>query len=131
MPKIESENKFLTSIKDYNSVLICQIYPSAIPEHSFTISTLISSLKKIGINFKGMPKIESENRFLTSSRTVTLYLFAKITHLQSQDTHSQASLKKIGLKMLPAESENDALMDGRTLKRNFLNGGYNIIPRTF
>ena len=33
--------------------------------------------------------------------------------------------------MLPAESENDALMDGRTdrrrdghLERNFLNGGY-------
>ena len=24
MPKIESENKFLTSIKGYNSVLICQ-----------------------------------------------------------------------------------------------------------
>ena len=33
--------------------------------------------------------------------------------------------------MLPAESENYALTDGRTLKRNFLNGGYNIIPRTF
>ena len=41
--------------------------------------------------------------------------------------------------MLPAESENDALTngctDGRTdrgtLERNFLNGGYNIIPRTF
>ena len=29
--------------------------------------------------------------------------------------------------MLPAESEND----GRALERNFLNGGYNIIPRTF
>ena len=37
--------------------------------------------------------------------------------------------------MLSAESENDALTDGRTdwwtLKRNFLNGGYNIIPHTF
>ena len=37
--------------------------------------------------------------------------------------------------MLPAESENYALtdvrMDGRTLERNFLNGGYNIIQRTF
>ena len=27
MPKIESENKFLTSIKGYNSVLICQNLP--------------------------------------------------------------------------------------------------------
>ena len=58
-----------------------------------------------------------------------------------------ASLKKIGLKMLPAESRNDALTDGRTdgqtdrhtdrrtdgqtLKRNFLNEGCNIIPHTF
>ena len=41
--------------------------------------------------------------------------------------------------MLPAESENDALTDGgtyrrtdrRTLERNFLIGGYNIIPHTF
>ena len=45
--------------------------------------------------------------------------------------------------MLTAESENDALTDGRTdgqtaertdgctLERNFLNGGYNIIPRSF
>ena len=41
--------------------------------------------------------------------------------------------------MLPAESENDELTDvqtegqtdGRTLKRNFLNGGYNIIPHIF
>ena len=63
MLKIESENKFLMSIKGYNSVLICQIYPSAIPEHSFSILTLIPSLKKNG---KGMPKIESENQLLTS-----------------------------------------------------------------
>ena len=37
--------------------------------------------------------------------------------------------------MLQAESENDALtdkrMDSQTLERNFLNGGYNIIPHTF
>ena len=37
--------------------------------------------------------------------------------------------------MLPSESENDGLtdgqMDGRMNERNFLNGGYNIIPRTF
>ena len=31
MPKIESENKFLTSIKGYNSVLICQNLPICNP----------------------------------------------------------------------------------------------------
>ena len=44
--------------------LFVKIYPSVIPENSFTISTLIPSLKKIG---KGMPKIESENQFLMSN----------------------------------------------------------------
>ena len=109
MPKIESENQFITSIKGHNSALICRnlsicntktllfninsytqfeeigkgmpkiksenksraitlylfvkIYPSAIREHSFTISTIVPNLKKIG---KGMQKIESENQFLTS-----------------------------------------------------------------
>ena len=43
--------------------MFVKIYPSAIPKHSFTISTLIPSLKKIG---KGMQKIESENQLLTS-----------------------------------------------------------------
>ena len=62
-PKIDSENIFLSSIKAITLYLFVKIYPSAIPEHSFTISTLIPSLKKIG---KGMPKIESENQFLTS-----------------------------------------------------------------
>ena len=33
--------------------------------------------------------------------------------------------------MLRAESEKDALTDGQKLERNFLNGGYNIIPHTF
>ena len=31
MPKIESENKFLTSIKGYSSVLICQTLPICNP----------------------------------------------------------------------------------------------------
>ena len=31
MPKIESENQFLTSIKGYNSVLICQNLPICNP----------------------------------------------------------------------------------------------------
>ena len=62
MPKIESVNKFLTSIKGYNSVFIC-LNLSIYNRHSFTISTFIPSLKKI---VKGMPKLESENQFLMS-----------------------------------------------------------------
>ena len=87
MLKIESGNEFLTSIKGNNSGLIDEIYPSTIPNHSFLISTLIQSLKKIG---QKLLKIESGNEALTDGQT-----------------------------------------DGRTLKRKFLNGGYNIIPRTF
>ena len=87
MLKIESGNNFLTSIKDHNSGLIDEIYPSTIPNYSFLISTLIQSLKKMG---QKMLKIESGNEALT-----------------------------------------DGCTDGRTLKRKSLNGGYNIIPRTF
>ena len=43
--------------------LIDEIYPSSIPNHSFLISTLIQSLKKIG---QKMLKIESGNEFLKS-----------------------------------------------------------------
>ena len=43
--------------------LFVEIYPSAIPRHYFSKSTLIPSLKKIG---KKMLKLESENKFLTS-----------------------------------------------------------------
>ena len=43
--------------------LIDEIYSSSIPNHSFIISTLIQSLKKIG---KKIIKIESGNEFLTS-----------------------------------------------------------------
>ena len=59
MPKKESENKFLTSIKGYNSVLIYQNLPISNPIHSFTISTLIptSSLKKINAS---SPKVSSD-----------------------------------------------------------------------
>ena len=63
---------------------------------SFTISTLIPSLKKIS---KGMPKIESENQFLMSIKGLNSVLIC------------------------PAESENDALTDGRTyVQRAVLTG---------
>ena len=41
---------------------------------------------------------------------------------------SMKRLKKIDQKLLKLESENEALTDGRTLKRF---RGYNIIPRQF
>ena len=68
--KIIHKSRAITQMKNFKRqsraitlYLFVKIYPSAIPEHSFTIMTLISSLKKIG---KGMPKIESENQFLKS-----------------------------------------------------------------
>ena len=139
MLKIESGNKFLTSIQSRAITLdfIDKIYPSTIPYHSFLISTLIQRLKKIGHK---MLKIESGNEFITSIKAITLYLIDEIypftipNHSFLISTLIQ-SLKKIGQKMLKIESGNEALtdrrMDGRTLKRKFLNGGYNIIPRTF
>ena len=69
MPKIESENQFLTSIKDRNSVLICQ------------------------------------NLSICNPRTL----------LPNINSHSNS--EENCLKMLPAESENDALTDGQTDRR--------------
>ena len=127
-------------------MLICQIYPSTIPEHSFTISMLIPSLKKIG---KGMPKKESENQFLTSIKGRNSVLICQNLPICNRRTllpniNSPSKFEENWLKMLLAESENDALTDGRMDRRTdrktdgrtdtrpqFLNGGYNIIPRTF
>ena len=51
MPKIESVKKqFITSIKAITLYLFVEIFPSAIPRHYFSISTLIPSLKRIGKN---------------------------------------------------------------------------------
>ena len=92
MPKIEIENKFLTSIKDRKSVLICQNLPICNPR------TLLP------------------------------------------DINSQSKFEEKWLRMLPAESENDALTDGRTdgqtdgrtdTRTQFFEWGYYIIPRTF
>ena len=46
--------------------LFAKIYPSAIPGHSFPISTLIASLKKL---VKKMLPAKSENHALTDGRT--------------------------------------------------------------
>ena len=62
MPKIESENKFLTSIKGYNSVLICQNLPICNPR---TLIHNIHPCNKFEENRKRNAK-DSENKFLTS-----------------------------------------------------------------
>ena len=79
--------------------LFVKIYPTAIQENSFTILTLTPSLKKIG---KAMPKIESENQFLTSIKGRNSVLHVKVDQSAISGGHSFqistfiASLKKIG-----------------------------------
>ena len=88
-----------------------EIYSSSIPNHSFLISTLIQSLKKIG---QKMIKIGSGNEFLTPSRAINLDLIDEI-YPSSIPNHSFListliqSLKKIGQKMLKIESGNELL----------------------
>ena len=98
------------SIKGHNSVLICQIYPSAIPRHYFSVSTLIPSLKKIG---KEMLKIESENKFIMSIKGHNSVLIYQI-YPSAIPRHFSIltlipSLKKIGKGMPKIESENQFL----------------------
>ena len=100
------ENHFET--RAITLYLFVKIYPSAIPEHSFTISTLIPSLKKIG---KGIPKIESKNQIFTSIKgrypvliCQNLPICNPKTLLPNINSHSKFEdnwLKK----MLPAESK--------------------------
>ena len=57
MPKIESENQFLTSIKGRNSVLICQNLPICNPR---TLLPHINSHSKFEENWLKMLPAESE-----------------------------------------------------------------------
>ena len=58
MPKIESENKFIMSIKGYNSVLICQNLPVCNPR---TLLPNINSLSKFEENWlKNAPSREKK-----------------------------------------------------------------------
>ena len=66
MPKIESENQFLTSIKGRNSVLICQNLPICNPR---TLLPNINSHSKFEENWLKMLPAESENDALTDRRT--------------------------------------------------------------
>ena len=122
--------------------LFVKIYLSAIPEDSFTILTLMPSLKKIG---KGMPKIESEKQFLTSIKGRNSVLICHNipicnprTCLPNINTHSKFeenwfknAPSRVKTMRLWTDVQTDGQTDGRTLEGNFLNGGYNIIPSTF
>ena len=66
MPKTESENKFLTSIKGYNSVLICHNLPICNPR---TLLPNINSHSKFEENWLKNAPTESENDALTDGRT--------------------------------------------------------------
>ena len=84
--------------------------------------------------------MESENQFLMSIEGCNSVFICQNLPICNPRTllpniNSHSKFEESWLKVLPAESENDSLTDGgtdgRTLERNFLNGGYNIIPRTF
>ena len=124
-----------------NSVLIRQVLPICNPRT--LLPTINSHIKfeenqKIG---KGMLKIESENQFLMLIKGRNSVLICQKlsicnprTLLPNINTHSK--FEENCLKMLPAESENDALTDGRTYRRTdartqFFEWRYNIIPCTF
>ena len=66
MPKIESENQLLTSIKGCNSVLIRQNLPICNPR---TLLPNINSHSKFEENWLKMLPAESENDALTERRT--------------------------------------------------------------
>ena len=102
MPKIGSENQFLTSIKGRHSVLICKNLPICKPR---TLLPNINSHSKFEENWLKMLPAESENDALTDRQT-------------DIQTDRQS------------DRQTDGQTDKRTLESNFLNGGYNIIPHT-
>ena len=137
MSKIESENKFLTTINVNSSVLICQNLLICNPRSLFHNIDSHTNFEEIG---KGMPKIERENQCLTSIKGRNSVLICQDLPICNPRTllpnfNSHSKLEENWFKMLQVESENDALTDvqtdRRTLERNFLNAGYNIIPCTF
>ena len=120
-PKIESENKFLTSIKGHNFLLIYRNFihlQSQDTPSQYQLSDQV--LKKIG---KGMPKIESENQLLTSIKGHNYVLFCRNlticnprTLLPNINSHTKFEEK------CTQQSKNEALTDGRTdTQLQFLN----------
>ena len=104
MPKIESENKFLTSIKDHNSVLICQNLPICKPR---TLLPNINSHSKIEVNWLKMLSAVRENDALTDGRMdrcTDRDIFNAKKIILKLDLFMQ-SLKKISKEMPKIESE--------------------------
>ena len=150
MPNIESENKFLTSITGYNFGLICQHLPICNPKtliHNIDSHTKFEENRYRNAKDRewkpiSITSIKGRNSLLICQNLPICYPWTLLSNINS---HSK--FKENWLKKPPAESENDALTDGRTdgrtdgctdgwtdgrtLERNFLNRGYNIIPRTF
>ena len=94
--------------------IFVKIYPSAIQEHSFIISTLIPSLKKIR---KGMPKKESENQFLRSIKCCNSVLICQNLPICNPRTllpniNSHSKFEENWLKNAPSREWKDALTDG-------------------
>ena len=89
--------------------------------------------------------MESENQFQTSIKGRNSVLICQILPICNPRTlihniNYHTKFEEKWLKMLRAESENDALTDGRTYgqtdgrtdtRTQLLNGGHNIISRTF
>ena len=123
MPKIESQSRAITLY------LFVKIYSFAIPEHSFTISTHIPSLKKI---YKGVPKTESEKQFLTSIKGGNSALICQNLPVHNPRTllrniNSHSKFEENWLKN--AENENNVLTDRHTDGRTHILTGQTLMFR--
>ena len=92
MPKIESENKFLTSIKGHNFILICQNLPICNPK---TLLPDINSYTKFQENWLKMHPAESENEAVTDGKTdrrtdvPTFIFFLSILHVKKVSNNAK------------------------------------------
>ena len=157
MPKIENENQFLTSIKGYNSVLICRNLPICNPKthlpniNSYTMFEENWLKNAPGRELKRSPDGLTDER---SNATVFMWLrfgldtqelilatkvsnlrnkshlYSKMTTCVSNCPNFIATGVPIGL-YGQTDGWTFGRTDGRTLEPNFLNRGYNIIPHTF
>ena len=102
--------------------------------NAYTKFYQISSISSEDIEKKKQKKNKNKKKHIFSSmkghNSVVYNEFSPfaIPNHSSPISMSMQSVKKIGQKLLKLESGNEALTDGRSLKRF---GGYNIIPRHF
>ena len=83
-----------------------------------------------------MLKTESGNKFLTSIKGHNSGLNWRNLPIYNPkpllpNINSNTKFGENRSKNAQGRERKEALTDGRTLKRKFLNGGYNIIPHTF